>query len=108
MLDSSFSRAFFFIQRLLCALGFNPLKKNEGFSTSTSSSSSSAILFHLCIITCFVLTEDRCCFSLDSSFRNGEEFRRNLEQEAERLSKYELAQVLRLEKKNKKREEYQR
>ena len=41
-------------------------------------------------------------------FRNDEEFRRSLEKEAERLSKYELAQVLRLEKKNKKREEYQR
>ena len=42
------------------------------------------------------------------SSRYDEDFRRTLEKEAERLNKYELAQVLRLEKKNKKREEYQR
>lgn len=40
--------------------------------------------------------------------RYDEDFRRTLEKETERLNKYELAQVLRLEKKNKKREEYQR
>ncbi len=46
--------------------------------------------------------------SIRVTFRKDDETRQTLEKEAERVRQYELAQVSKLEKKNKKREEYQR
>ncbi len=58
------------------------------------------------MITCSLIVK-KIIFNL-FTFREDDESRRSLEQQAERARQYELEQVLRLEKQKKKREQYQR